>query len=88
MNSINILEYIIDKEGNCEGLPLHKCNICPLAKLSKKEDGSYMSCIESTGTMYLNIEDSNKIYLKHAIEQLINLTIDNILSEEDVERKG
>lgn len=83
MDSIDILKKIIEEDGNCCWSSPSICANCPLSKLKKKSDGSYMSCIESIGIQDLTEEAADARYKDIAIRILLDQTVDDILRKEN-----
>ena len=63
--------YIIADTDSCDQCRPDLCEVCPLAKLKKRSDGSYMSCIAAVG--YKSPGDGT--YAKAAALQILELMI-------------
>jgi hypothetical protein len=63
--------YIIADTDSCDTLSTDVCLICPLAKLRKKPDGSYMSCADAVGFKM----PMDGTYKSAAIDQLIEIEL-------------
>ena len=59
--------YIIADTDSCSTFDSSICSTCPLAKLKKREDGSYMSCIEAVGFT----KEKDGSYAKAALDFLL-----------------
>lgn len=72
MNKKQILEKIIEGDGDCcySWVTIEVCKKCPFSKLAKKNDGTYLSCIEAIGAENLSKEEANKLYKEKAISLL------------------
>ena len=81
---IEILEKIIADHGNCDGVSPADCGVCPIGKMKIHEDGSPVSCVESVDIKGLSLHEANQKYLKAATSILGDITMDNILGEDDV----
>lgn len=84
MDNTSILRKIVQENGNCSWSREHICAVCPLAKLKKKEDGSYFSCLEALKAHDLTEEEADLIYKDVAERLLLDETIDAILGDSDV----
>lgn len=80
MDSKQILEKIIQEEGNCCWSNKNICKKCPLSKLKKKLDGTYYSCIEATGIENLTEEVADSKYKEIAERLLLDQTIEDLLN--------
>ena len=81
---MKILEKIIDSDGSCTfwaGPDI--CERCPMAKLRKKKDGTYLSCIEALRVQDMTEEEADARYKEVATRLLLDETIDEILGEPD-----
>jgi hypothetical protein len=83
MDGMDILKRIVQEEGNCCWSRPSICAQCPLSKLKKKPDGSYMSCIESIGIQDLTEEAADARYKEIAVRLLLDEAIDDLLRGED-----
>jgi len=94
MDKRSILQSIIDNEGKCQVLYRDEdgkdsmCATCPMSKLAKRSDGTYLGCWDSLiykdYLNHLNPEDLphggvDKIYLDKAVELLSDILMDDIL---------
>jgi hypothetical protein len=79
---MDILSKIIEEEGHC-GLWATPavCRACPLSRLKQKEDGSYLSCVESLGATELSEAEADALYKEVAVRLLLEKTIDDLLVE-------
>lgn len=84
MDGKDIINKIIEEDGHC-GLWATKsvCEACPMSKLVKKKDGSYLSCIEALGATEMTEEQADARYKEVATKILLDQTIDDILKGED-----
>lgn len=87
MDNTSILKRIIQEDGNCAWAREHICALCPLAKLKKKEDGSYYSCLEALKAQDLPEEQADAIYKDVAERLLLDETIDAILGDVDATKR-
>lgn len=87
MDNASILMKIIEENGNCAWAREQICAICPLAKLKKKEDGSYYSCLEALKVQDLPEEQADAIYKDVAERLLLDETIDAILGDTDAAKR-
>lgn len=79
---MGILEKIIENEGSCtQWASTATCKQCPLSKLRKKEDGTYLSCVEALGIEDLTEEQADARYKEVASRILLDEAIDEILGE-------
>jgi hypothetical protein len=84
MRNMDILKKIVESEGSCtQWAKPSICKLCPLSKLKKKTDGSYLSCIEALGVQDLTEEQADAKYKEVASRILIDQTIDDLLGEPD-----
>jgi hypothetical protein len=88
MGNMGILEKIIENEGSCtQWASPSVCKQCPLSKLRKKDDGTYLSCVEALGVQDMTEEEADARYKDVASRILLDETIDNILGEVDGSNK-
>lgn len=81
---MGILHKIIENEGSCCNWARPSiCKQCPLSKLRKKEDGTYLSCVEALGIESMTEEEADARYKEVASRLLLDETIDQILGEPD-----
>jgi hypothetical protein len=84
MGNMNILKKIVDSEGSCTNWAKPSiCSQCPLSKLRKKPDGSYLSCIEALGIQEMTEEEADVRYKDVATRILLDEAIEDILGESD-----
>ncbi len=83
MTDNEIISRIIEEDGNCCWANPSICKLCPLSKLKKKLDGSYMSCVEALGVQELTEEEADKRYLEVAARMLLSEAIDDLLKGTD-----
>lgn len=84
MGNMGILNKIIESEGSCtQWASSTVCKNCPLSKLRKKEDGTYLSCVEALGIEDMTEEQADAKYKEVASRLLLDETIDEILGEPD-----
>lgn len=85
-----ILERIINEGGSCTWSSKHVCSLCPMSRLKKHDNGTYMSCIEAVGAHEMSEEEADKRYKEVAIALLMDEQVDSILErnkgndEEDI----
>lgn len=84
MNEKEILNKIVEEDGNCCWSNESTCKNCPMSKLKQKPDGTYLSCIESIGIEFLSEEQADAKYKAVAEKLLLNQAIDDLLGETDV----
>lgn len=81
---MKILNKIIENEGSCtQWASSEICSLCPLSKLRKKEDGTYLSCIEALGAQDMTEEEADSRYKEVASRMLLDEAIDEILGGVD-----
>lgn len=84
MGIMSILKKIIDSEGSCtQWAGPAVCKVCPLSKLRKKEDGTYLSCVEALGVENMTEEEADAKYKEVASRILLDEAIDEILGAPD-----
>lgn len=84
---MDILKKIVDSEGSCTlWAKPSVCKLCPLSKLKKKSNGSYLSCVEALGVQDLTEEAADAKYKEAASRILIDKAIDDLLGEPDVSK--
>jgi hypothetical protein len=79
MDSVSILEKIIQEEGSCTWSKPSICAKCPLGRSTRDKNGEYMSCVESLSIDGLKEEEADARYKKAAQEKLADLVIDEII---------
>lgn len=85
---MRILEKIIQNEGSCTlWANSTVCENCPLSKLRKKPDGTYLSCVEALNVQNLTEEQADAVYKEVASRLLLDETIDEILGGSDGSNK-
>lgn len=97
MDKKAILNHIIENNGSCSWLiPFYEdpssndlpCVICPLNRLSKRADGSYLGCVSSLLRTLDDVKNCDAIYLGAAQEALTNILVDEMLDEEPSKAKS
>lgn len=83
MTDTDILNKIVEEKGNCCWANPNICKLCPLSRLNKKSNGSYMSCVEALGVQEFTEEEADARYLEVATRILLSEAIDDILKDED-----
>ena len=91
MDSRDILQKIVDEEGNCLWAlnfkptdPYYICRLCPMSKLKKDKNGRYLSCFEALGCHELQrVWERSKRYVEEAKKMLSDLSIEDMLTEEE-----
>lgn len=79
---MSILNKIIQSDGSCtQWASPAICKQCPLSQLRKKEDGTYLSCVEALGTQDMTEEEADARYKEVASRILLDEAIDEILGE-------
>lgn len=84
MDEKDILNRIIQEEGNCCWSKKSICQKCPMSRLKQKSDGTYYSCAESIGIEFLTEEEADAKYKTVAEQLLLNKAIEDILENIDV----
>lgn len=95
MDKRDILQRIIDNHGSCdwlgfEGNTAPACAFCPLSKLKKRKDGTYMSCWDSLMSpppgewipAFGRYSKSDDLYMDKAVELLQDILIEDMLTGE------
>jgi len=88
MNRVSkILEHIAST-GDCEDLRNNPCKICPLAKLTERQDGTgWMSCWEATGALRARSEyEVAEIYKQAAKQKILDFAIEQKFGEENMKK--
>lgn len=81
---MGILNKIIESQGSCtQWASKSVCEKCPLSKLKKKEDGTYLSCVEALGVQEMTEEQADARYKEVASRILLDEALDKILGEID-----
>ena len=88
MHEKDILNKIIENDGECDWILQDDhylvesfiCSSCPLSRLEKRPDGSYMSCYGSLIKSPADEDNMNEIYTKAAANKLMDLQIEEELS--------
>lgn len=79
-----ILNKIVESDGSCtQWANKSMCTLCPLSKLKKKDDGTYLSCVEALGVDGMSEEQADARYKEVASRMLLDETLDQILGELD-----
>ena len=82
--NMNTLIKIIENDGSCTNWASPTvCKQCPLSKLRKKEDGTYLSCVEALNIKDMSEEEADARYKEVASRILLDEAIDKILGEVD-----
>ena len=90
MDKNNILQRIVDEEGSCTWAFQYDptdtnyiCSRCPMSKLKKRDDGSYMGCLSALDVdPQITESEQDKIYKRAAMRLLANESIEDLLKEE------
>jgi hypothetical protein len=85
MDKNEILQRIINEEGNCSWANRKTCAQCPLSRLMKRPDGNYYSCVEAVGAADLTEEQADAKYKEIATRLLMDEAIDELLIKPDEE---
>lgn len=81
---MGILNKIIAEDGSCtQWASPTICKQCPLSQLRKKEDGTFLSCVEALGIEDMTEEQADARYKEVAERLLLDEAIDEILGEPD-----
>jgi len=83
MDRTTILNRIVQEDGNCCWSKPSICHLCPMGKLKKKPDGTWLSCIEAIGIENLTEEQADAKYKEVASRLLLDEVIDDILGVKD-----
>lgn len=82
MDNNDILQKIVDSDGSCEWASPEVCSRCPLGRLKKRQDGiNYLSCADALGIDQHPSEDHNKLYKDAAKRLLLDMSIEDLLTE-------
>jgi len=81
MKDREILQKIIDSEGNCNWSNSEICSKCPMSRLRFREGGDPLSCVDALNIENVKIEDRDKIYKAAAEKVLADIEIDDIIEE-------
>jgi len=79
MDKKDILQKIIDKEGNCCWSNPTICEQCPLSKLKKRKDGTYKSCAEVVRIDGETEDDADARYKDIAMRLLLDISVEEYL---------
>ncbi len=77
-----ILQKIINEEGNCSWANKRICELCPMSKLKQRPNGDYYSCVEAVGVNDLTEEEADAKYKEIAIRLLTDEAIEELLAGE------
>lgn len=80
MEKKDILQKIVS-EGNCNWSNLKTCENCPLSKLKKRDDGTFLSCYDALGGDKLPQSELDEVYVDKASKLLADLLVEEILEE-------
>lgn len=83
MTGITILERIVAEEGSCCWATPSVCVSCPLGRLTRSDNGKYMSCVEALNIDGLSEEEADARYKEAASNKLADLTIENLIETPD-----
>ena len=83
MNGSSILNKIIQEDGSCCWATKSVCASCPMNKLRQRDNGTFLSCVESIGVENLSEEEADAKYKEVAERLLLSEAIDEILGEVD-----
>lgn len=81
MDEADILQKIIEEDGNCSWSKPSICARCPLSKLKAKPNGDYLSCMEAVGAQELDEIEADAAYKAAAERALLDLQIETVLEE-------
>lgn len=86
MDKNEILQRIINEEGNCSWANKKICAQCPLSRLVKRPDGNYYSCVEAVNAANLNTEEEiDARYKEIATRLLMDEAVDELLAKPEEE---
>lgn len=80
MNEKQILNKIIEEEGDCSWSRQSICDNCPISKLRTKEDGTFYSCIEAVNIKDLSAEEADRKYKEIAERLLLDQEVHDLLN--------
>lgn len=84
MRNMGILTKIVENDGSCTYWANPRvCKQCPLSKLRKKADGTYLSCVEALSIEDMTEEEADARYKDVAIRILLDEAVDEILGKPD-----
>lgn len=81
MNTVSILEKIVEEEGSCCWADSTVCKSCPLGRLSRDTNNSFMSCVEALDIDGLSEKEADARYKHAALRKLADLAIHHIIEE-------
>jgi len=87
MNDIEILEKLIEQEGECSNFANDEiCAKCPMSKLKIRPDGSFYACVDAMDISDIIInagvtEDINAIINKRYLEAAKRILADKRIEE-------
>lgn len=81
MKDKDILQKIIANKGSCNWADPSVCAECPIGKLTKREDNNYLSCADALKVDGLTEEAQDAKYKYVAERLLLDLSVDEILTE-------
>ena len=79
MDSIKILERIVAEEGSCTWATPSICMDCPLGRLTRSDNGGYMSCVEALNIDGLSEEEADARYKEAALSKIADLALDQVI---------
>lgn len=79
MDGVSILERIIAEEGSCCWARPAICKDCPLSRLTRSDNGSFMSCVEALNIDGLSEEEADTRYKEAAISKHADITLQRII---------
>lgn len=91
MNDIEILEKMIENEGECMSFANDEiCKKCPMSKLKKREDGYYYSCLEAVGAsvadLLLSSDDLEAEQITKSINDKYLVSAKKVLADLNVQK--
>ena len=79
MTREEILQKIVDSEGNCDWARPEVCKLCPLSTLRHRDDGNPLSCTDALGIEMLPQDEHDARYKEVAGRLLADLAIEDIV---------
>lgn len=81
MNKNEILQRIINEDGNCSWACSKICAVCPLSRLKQRSDKNWYSCVDAIGVNHLTEEEADAKYKEIATRLLMDEAIDELLAK-------
>lgn len=81
MKPVDILNKIIEENGNCCWSRPSICAVCPMSKLKQRPDGSWMNCVEALGAQNVSEEEADIKYKEMATKLLLDSSVEEMLED-------